>query len=98
MPIGSKLDPSQYLIQRPRIKDWFDNRKDSKFLEEVGPLALFTSLHIVLVSYFTGEIYGFTQEILDKMKRDMEFYQVDEVVGLEEAIARQKQIGSKDAV
>lgn len=81
--LGTTLNANEYLIQKKVIKAWIDARPDFKYKEEVGLIALSTHLHIVLVSYFIGYLYGFSDEIKDKMKRDMKFYTIDRVIEIE---------------
>jgi hypothetical protein len=77
------LNPEDYSIQKPYIKIWLDNKPNFNYLAEVGPIALATNTHIIIVSYFIGELYGFTDEIRDKIKRDMNFYNIKKVNGYE---------------
>lgn len=89
--LGGSLDPKKYLIQIPNIETWLKTKKYKDLNKEIGLIALATSLHIVVVSFFVGQILGFNDQILDKIRRDMDFYKIKEVLGLEEAIAQYKQ-------
>lgn len=88
------LDPTPYMIQKERIKALIDANEYYKYSDSVGLLAVACELHIVIVSLFIGQLYGFTDEILDKIKRDCFFYNIEGVIGLEESIA----LGTKNTL
>lgn len=76
------LKLNDYIIQKPYIKLWLDGKPDWKYEDEVGPLALATGCPIILVSHYIGQLYGYTEEINNKIKRDMLFYNVETVLDI----------------
>jgi hypothetical protein len=75
------LDLDKYRIQLPYIKAWIETRPDYIFKNEVGAIALATSVPIIVVSHFIGELFGYTDEVLAKIQSDMAFYRITEVLG-----------------
>ncbi len=73
------LELDAYRIQVPYIKRWLDNRPNYVFKDEVGAIALATNTPIIVVSHFIGELYGFTDEILNKIESDKKFYRITKV-------------------
>lgn len=73
------LKLSHYSIQKEFIKNWLDSRPDWIYENEVGPIAVASHTHIVAVSHFIGQLYGYTDNIKNKIIRDMKFHNVDEV-------------------
>lgn len=80
------LNLDDYRVQVPYIKMFLDNKTDWVFEKTVGTLALATSTHIVAISCFIGELYGFTPNIVAKIKSDAKFYKINKIVGLKESI------------
>lgn len=63
------------------IKRFLDGKPGGwTYLEEVGVLAIYCTTHIVAISHYIGEMYGFTPEILAKIERDCAFYKITEVL------------------
>lgn len=76
------LNLNDYRIQVKEIKTFLDAKTEGwKYKEVVGVLALYCTTHIVAVSHYIGELYGFTDEIRSKIKKDSEFYNITEVIG-----------------
>lgn len=79
------LYPSAYSHRLSDIHLWVQNKRHFQphmnILDEIGYIAIGTYIHIVLVTYFIGELYGWTAEVHAKMKRLMDFYKIDEVEG-----------------
>jgi hypothetical protein len=75
------LNPDDYLIQKPAIKQFLDGKKTWNYADQIGKVALYTNLHVVLCAYFIGELYGFTNEIRAHMARLMDFYRIDSITG-----------------
>lgn len=80
------LNLNEYRVQVPEIKRFLDGKGQWNYKEVIGPLAIYCSTHIVAVSHYIGEIYGFTDEIRGKIKRDCEFYRITEIIGHKEAV------------
>jgi len=75
------LDLNDYRVQVKEIKRFLDGKVNGwEYSKVVGPLAIYCSTHIVAISHYIGEIYGFTDEIKEKIKRDCHFYHIDEVI------------------
>ena len=64
----------------PVIQTWLNN-KSTTILEEIGPISLSTSCPLVVVCYLVGELHGFSPELLDKIRKLEDYYQVEEIVG-----------------
>lgn len=76
------LNLNDYRIQVKEIKTFLDAKTEGwNYKEVVGVLAIYCNTHIVAVSHYIGEIYGFTDEIKAKIKSDSDFYQITEVIG-----------------
>lgn len=75
------LNPQDYIVQKKFIKSFIDSRPHFNYSRNLSEIAIATNTHIVVVSYFIGEILGFNDEIHDKIKRDMEFYGIKTVIG-----------------
>lgn len=75
-----KLNSNDYLVQLPYVKDWLAARPDSKPIDEIGPLALATNTHIIVVTKFVIQICGSSPELESYKQRMMKFYNVEEVL------------------
>jgi len=78
------LDPSTYHINQKVINEWTLRKvKEGPFdyLGEPGYISLATSVPIIIVDYFVGEVLDWPVEMRKKIASDMKFYHVDKVVG-----------------
>lgn len=57
------------------------SNKDKPRLELVGVISVAINCPIIAVGCFIMEIEGFTQEMSDKVDRDVKFYKILEVRG-----------------
>ncbi len=78
----NQLDASKYRIQLKAIEYLTKNKTIEESLDFIGLLAINTYVHIVICGHYLGELYGYTPEILAKIRSDMKFYNVDETIGL----------------
>jgi len=75
------IDLDYYRINLPWIKSFLDAKPGWKYQEVVGWIAMGRDIPIIAVSYFIGELYGFTDEINAKIESDKRFYSVARVKG-----------------
>lgn len=71
---------------KPIVKQRCD-AKDTKPIEQIGAIALATNCDIIIVAHYVGELYGFSSELNDMIKRLKKFYKSDEVINHEENTA-----------
>lgn len=74
------INLDDYRVQVKNIKLFLDGKPGWKYKDEIGPLAIYCSTHIVAVSHYIGELYGFTDEIRAKIVNDCAFYHITEVI------------------
>lgn len=84
------LNPSHFSARKPAIVMHIMNRPEPDLNREIGLMSVDTFVPLVVVGFFVGETLGFTEEIVAKIRRDMVYHGVDEVVGLEDAIQQYK--------
>jgi hypothetical protein len=70
-----KLNTYRHVIA-PVIKSWCD-AKGGDPKSHIPELALSTSCPIVVVGYLVGELYGFTQELDNYLRRLERFYKCE---------------------
>lgn len=68
---------------KPQIKAWIDYKEPEDLLREISMLSCVTSYPLIEVCYYTGELYGFTPELLKMIASLVAYYQVTEVIGQE---------------
>lgn len=77
-----KLDADIYRVNIPSIKLLTEDKSPTERLKYIGNIALITGVPIIIVSYYIGEIYGFSDELEAKIKKLMEFYIIEEVLNV----------------
>ena len=85
---GATLTPDHYEVQRTPIIYHMERIKGRYYelSREIGILATSLNCPIVIVEFFIGEAYGFSEELRNKIKRDMVYHNVQTIVGLEELL------------
>ncbi len=78
----NSLDASKYTINIPSIKMLLDDKSEADRLEFIGNVAVYSGVPIIVVCHYVGLLYGYSNELLDKIERLKAFYQVDEVTGV----------------
>jgi hypothetical protein len=77
------LNANDYRINIKSIKLLFDTKEEySKKLDFIGSVAIATAVPIVVVCYYMGELYGFTDELNAKIDRLRQFYKITEMRGI----------------
>jgi hypothetical protein len=71
---------------KPVVKIFCDrNKRDAANAvpvhELLGRIAVATSCPIIAVGYYVGELYGFSDELNEKLRKLEEFYRIDSVTG-----------------
>lgn len=67
----------------PIIERWCANNVDKDPVDMIGAMALATHCHIVYISYYVGERYGFTPKLLGLIESISRFYQPVVVINQE---------------
>lgn len=83
------LDALEYSVNISYVKAHLDARPGWKFSEEVGVLSIASGVPIIIVSHYIGELFGYTEEITSKIKRDMLFYSVVSVRNTKQEITNE---------
>lgn len=76
------LDADKYRVNVSMIKLLLDDKTPKERIEYLGNLAVMTSVPIIIVAAYTGELYGFTDEIDSIISRLMEFYTIKELLNV----------------
>lgn len=74
------LDADNYRINIPVIAHLTKELSESNRLEFISNLSIITGVPIIVVCSYIGEIYGRSQELINRQKKLMDFYHVTEVL------------------
>ncbi len=66
----------------PQVKLWCD-AKEGNPKDHIADISLATSCPIVAVAYYVSELYGTTPELEEYIKKLVDFYHIDDIVGIE---------------
>lgn len=78
----NNIDANKYRINVKAIKLMLDKKKPEERFSHIGKVALASGVPIIIVCYYVGELYGFTDELNQKIDRLKKFYTVDNVLGV----------------
>lgn len=87
----SKLDADKYRLNINDIISFTKDKTHKEIMESVGLLAVATSVPIIIVLTYIGELYGFTPDVLAYIERLKEFYKIDEVLNVKKEIKEEKE-------
>lgn len=71
------IDSQKYLNRFPEIKALLDRETPENRLPFTSVVAVATSVPIIVVVHYYGQLYGFTQEVNDKLESLRKFYKTD---------------------
>lgn len=75
------IDLDRYRASCGIIKTFLDRKPPDQRFNYIGEASIITGCHIIAVCHYYGELYGYTQELVEMTGRLMLFYKVDKVVG-----------------
>ena len=78
------LDANKYRLNVKYIAAALDDKTTEERYEAIGPLAISTSVPIIIVATYVGELYGLTDELQAFIGRLKDFYTVTEVLNATE--------------
>lgn len=76
------LDANIYRLNTKSIELLTIEKTPQERMEFIGNLAIITGVPIIVVACYMGELYGFTDELNNKIKRLMDFYTIKEVLNV----------------
>lgn len=76
-----RVDISLYDSQREAAQCWYKER-DLALDEASSRMALWTGVPVIVCCFWIGEITGFSDKLLNKMRRIVEFYDYREIDGM----------------
>lgn len=76
------LDANIYRLNTKSIELLTREKTPQERMEFIGNLAIITGVPIIIVACYMGELYGFTDELNNKIKRLMDFYTIKEVLNV----------------
>jgi hypothetical protein len=76
------LNANDYRLRIPYIISLTKDKTADEIFDFIGVLAIATNIHIVLVSYYIGELYGFDSRLYAFISRLEKFYTVKEVLNV----------------
>lgn len=79
------LDCDKYRLSKPAIESFMRNLTYDARLNEIGAISVATMVPIIVVCIYVGELYGFTTELNEFIRRLKEFYIVTEVINIKES-------------
>lgn len=74
-----QLDVSLYKDSIPTIKRILANNEGKDLDDMLGLLSIATGIHILVIAYMYGQLFGFTEELNEKIKSLQEFYSYVEI-------------------
>jgi hypothetical protein len=77
-----KLNADNYRINVPFVKSLTQDLTIEKRLTYVSNVAVATGVPIIVICCYVGELYGFSNELIDLISSLMKFYVVDEVLNV----------------
>ena len=75
------LNSNDYRINIKTIQHQLDDKTTKERYDSIGPIAVSTGVPIIIVATYVGELYGFTDKLIDFIERLKLFYNVTEVFG-----------------
>ena len=75
------IDIDKYRVSKEATKRFLDTKPAEERIEHIGAASVSSGCPIIAVSYYYGEIYGFTPELLRKISDLCSFYKVSQVIG-----------------
>jgi hypothetical protein len=69
-----QLDVSRYKDSEPTLKRIIANNIDKELDDILQILSISTGIHILGIAYMYGNLYGFTEELNNKIKSFQNFY------------------------
>ena len=72
-----KLD--DYTVNRKPVREFIEANKELDFNELLKRLVIITSCPVIVVSYFIGEVIGFTPEIKERIETLTKFYDYEKI-------------------
>jgi ABC-type molybdate transport system ATPase subunit len=71
------LDSKKYINRFDEIKALLDRQKPQDRLQFTSEVAVATSVPILVVTHYYGQLYGFTDDVIDKLNYLKKFYNTD---------------------
>lgn len=84
------LNADEYRINVEVIGQLTDGMDEEERLGYIANLALITSVPIILICTYLGELYGFSEVLLARQARLMDFYKITEVLNQRRTYAEPK--------
>jgi hypothetical protein len=75
------INLDKYRVNVPAVKVWMENRPDRDPIETLGELAVATNVPLIVIVYYAGELFGFSEELKQFSERIKEFYGIKDVLG-----------------
>jgi hypothetical protein len=84
------VDLNKYrTVLKPQLKAWIDYKQPDDLQRELSLFAAVTGFPLLELCYYTGELYGFSFELLAMITSLKKFYQVEQVIGEESPLDAQ---------
>ncbi len=73
------IDCNHYILSKQDVKNLMSDKTHEERLEHIGMTAVATSVPIIVVCCFVGQMWGFTDDLKRQIARLVSFYTVKEV-------------------
>lgn len=78
------LDADHYRVGVKTIADLTRDKTDKERIDFIKVLSISTGIHLVICCVYVGELYGFSEELIQYMERLKQFYHITEVKNIRE--------------
>jgi hypothetical protein len=73
------IDVGAYTASKKTIINWLSTRDRKELRNDMSMIAVITSCPCIVVAYYTGEAFGWPEEVVAYIKRLIDFYGYDEI-------------------
>lgn len=74
-----QIDLETYSASKRVIINWLSGRNPKDLLGNISMIATSTHCPCIVVAYFAGEAFGWTEELAQYIRRLIDFYGYDEI-------------------
>lgn len=74
------VDVGAYDASKKAIVNWLSTRDQKDLISNVSMIAVITSCPCIVVAYYAGEAFGWSDELIRYAKRLIEFYGYDTIL------------------
>lgn len=76
------LDADHYRVNVSAIKNMLKEKSDAERMEAIGVISVSTGVPIIVVCCYVGELFGFSEELKQRIETLKAFYHVTEVLNV----------------